>query len=499
MANKDSINGSNGSPLQRSLDHVSSLNSQSLERTREPAQEDAGSFTVDSTAININEEDTREEPVTVDVSADEIVAPDEATPSTDLLDYIDDEYATDETEQTVAIIEGPGSADTLEETEGIEVAREELVNAVPAKISKIVSDLEVSLTTSTPADIFKGMVAAIAEAKKRARPEDRTDPVVEERLDLDQVATAGYAITEALHLEPENDANLCLISSTTIHESQKQPPGEFAQSIRPRSKLMFPWVHNSAQLKYASGYHLDDYDAAYNEAYFNAHIFLVIVYLDLGPLHLPAIKFVDSLPNYWYGRDDDYNLMKDHVRRAITNFSLVSPPHIVNHGVSTGASIPFESLEDLGWRERDCTQQNGYWQSGLHTILSAWAHAFELEINFDCRMEERRYRMVLDVVNLVLDGHATCPMVVGLLNAIGFVLPLNQGKKIRYFHGELKDTHNIRSTSSLNDAIIKERNVEANRLDWLIRTARYEDRPGEPGPKPKLKPIITKKEICFAT
>lgn len=472
------------------------------------AHEDAEFIPVHDTTIDLGEEKTSDETKEVAVNGEGELE------NTNTIDSIDDREASEETKEMVASIEGFGNVEVSGEMEEMDsedeaAMAEEFLNTDPGKITDIGLGLEgilAAYSTGKPAEIdsadlartgldFQGLVSAIAEAKQRPRPDDRTELVQEEeKLDLDQVATAICAITEALHLQDENDANFSLISSTTIHEAQKQPPGEYAQSIRPGSQLiMFPWVHNAAQLKYASGFHLDDYDAEFNAAYCNAHIFLVIVKKSMGPLYLPTIRFQDSLPGYWAGREDEYNLMKGYVRRSIANFGTVGPPHIVNHGVSTGSSIPFESLEDLGYKERSCTTQNGWWQCGLHTILSAWATALGFQIDSECEMEEERYTMVVDVVNLVLDGHATCAMVVGLLNAIGFVEPLEVHQKPKYFLGELREKHNIRSTSSLNELILKERNAEANRLDWLIRTARYEDRPGAPGPKPTLKPIETKK------
>lgn len=129
--------------------------------------------------------------------------------------------------------------------------------------------------------------------------------------------------------------------------------------------------------------------------------------------------------------------MKGHVRRTIANFGVVGPPHIVNHGVSTGASISFESFEDLGCDERICTQQTSHWECGLHTILSAWAIAFGFAINSDGQMDDEKYRLAIDVVNLVLDGHATCRMVVGLLEVIDFVRPLEEDKRTKYSSASL--------------------------------------------------------------
>lgn len=511
MTNQDPIDESNSAPLQPILgmahlqqsnisppptpaqSSISSLHGNSPQRASMSAQEDAEVIPAVYTTINLDQETISEE--TKEEAVGGVVEPGNKK--------IPNNFDGGETTgKTVALIE------KLEVDAEDEVATvEEFLITDPVKITENGMGLEGLLAAHKPTDKMdsadiartglesEALEAAIFEAKQRPRPEDRSELVLEEeKLDLDQVATAICAITEALHIQKENGAKFSLISSTTIHEAQKQPSGEYAQSIRPGSRLiMFPWVHNAAQLKYASGFYLDDYDAELNAAYFSAHIFLVVVNKDMGPLHLPTIRFEDSLPDYWVGRDGDYNLLKGYVRRTIANFGIVGPPHIVNYGVSSGASLLFESIEDLGYSERSYTNQNGWWQCGLHTILSAWATAFGFQISANCLMEVEQYRLVIDVVNLVLDGQATCSMVVGLLNVIGFVEPLKDHQKTKFFIGELKDMHNIRSTSSLNELILRERNIEANRLDYLLRTARYEDRSGAPGPRPTLKPIETKK------
>jgi hypothetical protein len=164
------------------------------------------------------------------------------------------------------------------------------------------------------------------------------------RLEIDQVTTAMAAVTEAIHLHRSNDDSFNFLSSTTIHQAKLLGGNEMARGIRPGSFLMFPWVHNETYLELATGVEIPNYAEEIAKLEISAHIFLVHVHEKIGPLRLPSLEFLDSVPGFWEsGRNPLYLKWTNcQVQKTAPNFGVLGPPPLINGIRLEGAKIPFE-------------------------------------------------------------------------------------------------------------------------------------------------------------
>lgn len=323
---------------------------------------------------------------------------------------------------------------------------------------------------TTRYDLLKKLISLTSRlqtvGRERYREDAQTEKLVWGKwLEEDQVITAISALTEAVQCSsnlrnednPLRPNHFGLLSCTTFHTAKLRPiPDglvEAAQVIRPRAKLMFPWIFNSEE--YANDGQFRTSSAELQEAAKNTagHIILVTVDSSAGGPTIPCIMIYDSLKTHLKSCPDLFRLVKREIRKTVSNFGICDFPTI-------GAISPPSSDEALfEIVEARAAQQTNFWTCGIHAILNAWSFALLFRIDPQCELDRSAYKMAIQIINLAVDGRASINMIARFLIETGFVIYPGNRPFRRLTPSRINHYHDLRSWADLDGKISTERAI----------------------------------------
>ncbi|QDS69410.1 hypothetical protein FKW77_004956 [Venturia effusa] len=315
----------------------------------------------------------------------------------------------------------------------------------------------------------------LVDATKQLSPEEwvtanrKTAPVkFREQLFDDQVIVAISAITEALQREygckDENNnlqSNLySLMSTTTLTNAKLRPvPPDYldrARVARPRGLLMFPWVHDPSDC--ASRTTSDGVKKAAEKS--DKHIILVTVDPCSDRLGIPCIVIHDSSTKCLQKKEELWKFIQGDIKMTVSNLGAFDYPEISDDSLRSSGTL-------MRVHCAQAAQQPNKWACGIHAILNAWAQAMSFPINPGCELDDRAYKLAIDIINLALDGRASSKMIAVFLVETDFV-EYKLGQKYRPLRkGRINRYHNLRSWVDMDDQIHDERSKFKEQVEEL--------------------------------